>query len=211
MFKDRKQAGESLVKALEEKQIDFDVVIAVPRGGVVVAELVANHFRCPLDVVMAKKMGSPDLPDYVTGAVSPDGEVLIAERVKDLFNIEKADIDKLAEITKVSINRRLKEYRNFRPPVSVEGKRILLVDDGIVSGFTMKAAIRYLKRQKISRISIAVPLSSKTAYLNLLEEVDCLLALKVPENLYAVGQYYEDFSTVDDNKVIEILKRRKYH
>lgn len=211
MFKNRKHAGELLSVALEKTQIEFDVVIAVPRGGVLVAEVVADHFACPLDVVMAKKMGSPDLADYIAGAVSPDGEILIHERVKEIINIEEADIEKLAQRVKFSINKRLKEYRNFRAPVSIEGKKILLVDDGIVSGFTMKAAIKYLKRQKISKISIAVPLSSKTAYLNLKGEVDCLLALKIPENLYAVGQFYEDFSMVDDNEVIRILKRSKYH
>jgi putative phosphoribosyl transferase len=207
MFTNRREAGHLLARALEEKQIKFDLVLGVPRGGVAVAEVIASYFNCPLDVVMAKKIASPNWEEFALGAVAPDGEVLIHERVQKIVDVDKDTIDKLAQKVKDDIASRLGRFRGKKSPLKLEGKDILLVDDGIATGFTLKAAIRYLKRQSDGRIIVAVPVSSKNAYLNLLEEVEEFVVLIIPEEFYAVSQFYRDFTAVEDREVAAILQR----
>ncbi|HBQ25666.1 MAG TPA: phosphoribosyltransferase [Syntrophomonas sp.] len=207
MFTNRKEAGHLLARVLEDKQIEFDLVLGVPRGGVEVAEVIASYFNCPLDVVMAKKIASPSWDEFAIGAVTPDGETLISERTQKIIDIDSAIIEKLAQKVKENIDNRLKRYRGQRPPIDLQGKNILLVDDGIATGFTLKAAVKYLQRQTNGKIIVAVPVSSKNAYLNLLEEVDELITLEVPEKFYAVSQFYQDFAAVEDREVMNILKK----
>ena len=210
MFTNRKEAGHLLARTLEDKQIEFDVVLGIPRGGVAVAEVIASYFNCPLDVVMAKKIASPGWDEFAIGAVTPDGETLIPERTQKIINTDNTAMEVLAQKVKENIDGRLKRYRGYRPPLDLQGKNILLVDDGIATGFTLKAAVKYLQRQTDGKITVAVPVSSKNAYLNLLDEVDQLIALEIPDNFYAVSQVYQDFTEVEDREVIDILKR-SYH
>ncbi len=210
MFTNRKEAGHLLARTLEDKHIEFDVVLGVPRGGVAVAEVIASYFNCPLDVVMAKKIASTGWDEFAIGAVTPDGETLIPERAQKIINTDNTAMEVLAQKVKENIDGRLKRYRGYRPPLDLQGKNILLVDDGIATGFTLKAAVKYLQRQTDGKITVAVPVSSKNAYLNLLEEVDQLIALEIPDNFYAVSQVYQDFTEVEDREVIDILKR-SYH
>lgn len=209
MFKNRREAGKLLAQALENQQVDFDVVLGVPRGGVVVAEAVAEHFNRGLDVVLARKFGSPNWEEYAVGAVAPDGEVLIHERVRELIDTDVAVLTRLAEKVRYDINERLDFFRSQRPPIDLKGKKVLLTDDGIATGFTLKAAVRYLNRQDTAEVIIAVPVSSRNAYLDLAEVVDQMVVLEQPENFYAVSQIYEDFATIEDDEVVEILKRAK--
>lgn len=206
MFTNRREAGHLLARMLEERHIQFDLVLGIPRGGVAVAEVIASYFNCPLDVVMAKKIASPNWEEFAIGAVTPDGEVLIHERVQKIINVDKDTVENLAQKVKTDITSRLSRFRGQKPPLQLEGKDILLVDDGIATGFTLKAAVKYLKRQSNGKIIVAVPVSSKNAYLNLLEDVDELISLIIPEEFYAVSQYYRDFTAVEDRDVIAILK-----
>lgn len=207
MFTNRREAGHLLARTLEEKEIQFDLVLGIPRGGVAVAEVIASYFNCPLDVVMAKKIASPNWEEFAIGAVTPDGETLIHERVQKITNVDKDTVESLAQKVKADIASRLSRFRGSKPPQQLAGKNILVVDDGIATGFTLKAAIRYLKRQTEGKIIVAVPVSSKNAYLTLLEEVDQLIALVIPEEFYAVSQFYQDFTAVEDQEVITILNR----
>lgn len=209
MFKNRREAGYLLAQALEKQKVDFDIVLGVPRGGVVVAEAVAAYFDCALDVVLARKFGSPNWEEYAVGAVAPDGEILIHERVRELIDTDMAVITRLAEKVRHDINERLDFFRSQRPPIALKGRKVLLTDDGIATGFTLKAAVRYLNRQETAGVTIAVPVSSRSAYLDLAEVVDQMLVLEQPENFYAVSQFYEDFATVEDEAVVQILKRSK--
>jgi len=210
VFTNRKEAGHLLARTLEDKHIEFDVVLGVPRGGVAVAEVIASYFNCPLDVVMAKKIVSPGWDEFAIGAVTPDGETLIPERAQKIINTDSTAMEVLARKVKENIDGRLKRYRGHRPPLDLQGKNILLVDDGIATGFTLKAAVKFLQRQTDGKIIVAVPVSSKNAYLNLLDEVDQLISLETPDNFYAVSQVYQDFTEVEDREVIDILKR-SYH
>lgn len=209
MFKNRREAGYLLAQALEKQAVDFDIVLGVPRGGVVIAEVVATYFDCAMDVVLARKVVSPNWEEYAVGAVAPDGEILIHERVRDLIDTDTAIINRMAEKVRYDINEKLSFYRSQRPPIDLKGKRVLLTDDGIATGFTLKAAVRYLKRQETSGVIIAVPVSSRNAYLDLVEVVDQMIVLEQPENFYAVGQFYQDFTPVIDEIVVEIIKRAK--
>lgn len=206
MFKDRQEAGQKISATLKQISLKFDIVLAVPRGGVVVAGEIAREFQLPLDVVMAKKIGSPNLPDYAIGAIAPDGEILVHEKVVKKDRINPEEINYLANRVKKEINDRLDMYRSSKKAIDIAGKKVLLVDDGIASGFTIKAAINYLRRLKARQVYITVPVSSSSAYLDVQEAADFILVLETPDNFYAVGQFYEDFTEVEDKQVITILQ-----
>lgn len=205
MFKNRQEAGNLLAKMLREKGWGFDIVLGIPRGGVVIARQIAKQFNCPLDVILAKKIGSPSLPEYAVGAVTPDGEVLVHERLNHLWEEQRDPIHRLAQSVQKEINRQLDLFRSNRKPILLEGLQILLVDDGIVTGFTIKAAILFLKRQGVSKIRIAVPVCSQNAYRTLNKEADEILSLYIPQQMYAVSQFYEDFSDVEDGEIIDAI------
>ncbi len=205
MFKSRIDAGNRLATALEEKGCTFDVVLGIPRGGIIPARQIARRFGCPLDVVLAKKVGSPNLPEYAVGAVTPDGEILVHERLQSLWELQREPIQRMTRTVQLELNRQLDLFRNHKKAIPLYGRRALLVDDGIATGFTIKAAILYLKRQGVSYICIAAPVCSRNAYRTLSQAVDDILVLNIPEQMYAVSQFYEDFSSVEDREVIQIL------
>lgn len=206
MFKDRLEAGDMLAAALKERGCCFDIVLGIPRGGVVPARQVAQHFNCVLDVVLAKKIGSPSLPEYAVGAVTPDGEILVHDRLKSLWEQQREPIQRMAQTVQKGLNQQLEIFRSHKKAIPLDGKRILLVDDGIATGFTIKAAILYVKRQGAQTISIAVPICSRSAYRTLSKEVDDILVLHIPDQMYAVSEFYENFSNVEDQEVIRILR-----
>ncbi len=205
MFKDREEAGNLLARALQENGWKFDVVLGIPRGGIIPARQIARAVDCPLDIVMAKKMGSPSLPEYAVGAVTPDGGILVHERLRKLWEERREPIQRMAQTVQNELNRQLALFRTHTKAIPLQGKRVLLVDDGIATGFTVKAAIRYLRRQGVSEIRIAVPVCSPNAYRILQKETEAILALYVPKRMYAVGQHYHDFVSIEDREVMQIL------
>lgn len=207
MFKNRREAGYMLAEELAKNEIEFDVVLAIPRGGVVVGEIIATRFNKPLDVVMARKIGSPNWEEFAVGAVTPDGHILVHDRVKGMMDGDTDTVTRLAERVRRNIVEWLKVFRGTRPPLDLKEKRVLLVDDGIATGFTVKAAVDYILRSEAREVIIAVPVSSPGAYSHLIGEVKEVVALAVPQEFYAVGQYYDDFRSVEDQEVVEILKR----
>lgn len=206
MFKDREEAGILLARALQEEAWPFDIVLGIPRGGIIPARQVARAFARPLDVVLAKKMGSPSLPEYAVGAVAPDGDILVHERLHHLWEEQREPIQRMARTAQHELNRQLALFRSHTDALPLQGRRILVVDDGIATGFTIKAAIRYLRRQGVSEIRIAIPVCSQNAYRTLTEEADAIMALYIPERMYAVSLHYQDFGSVEDQEVIRILR-----
>jgi|SRR3989338_9235578 len=208
IFKDRQSAGKLLTKHLQEyKGTDNVVVLAIPRGGVVVAKEVASDLNLALDIIVTRKIGAPMQPELALGAVDADGEVVWDERMINDLGLKIEDLADTVKKEVEEIKRREKEYRHERPGLAklIEGKEIILVDDGIATGATTLAAVNYLKRHKAAKIVLAIPVASQEAANKLSEKVDQLIILETPEYFQAVGQFYEEFGEVTDEEVVELL------
>lgn len=199
-FTDRLEAGEKLAEELMGK---YDLVLAIPRGGVVVGKVVADRLGLPLGVVVTKKVGAPGQEELAVGAMGPDGRV-----VWDRALLERLDLntDELAAQIK-NAKLKIKNYKAKFPPSPKlrRTSKIILVDDGVATGSTMKAAVAWLRRQGVARIVVAVPVCAPEAYGQLARLADELVCLVVPEDFGAVGQFYEHFPQVTDDEVVAIL------
>lgn len=195
-----------LAEELENQGLEFDVVLAIPRGGVVQADIIARYFNKELDIILSRKIGSLGLDEPVCGAVAPDGKLIIPEQVQAAFPIDKQTYQRLAEETKKEISRQTRLFRGNRPPLSIEGRRILLVDDGIATGSTIAASVDYLKRNGAVSIIIATPVCARGTYEALLNQVDHMVVLEIPEQFFAVSQFYQDFTAVEDEEIMSLMK-----
>ena len=211
VFKDREQAGELLAEAILRKYdgtLQNPVIVAIPRGGVVVAEPIARKLKAPIELVIPRKIGAPFDEEFAVGAVTEDGSILknpYAERLNiDEDYFKRKALEELKEI-----ERRRKTYPGNKERIPLEGKDVILVDDGIATGLTVKAAILSLRKLKPNRLILAIPVMPEEKVPEFREMVDDLIVLHAPEFFAAVGQFYENFSQTTDDEVIEIL--RKYH
>ena len=213
IFRNRRHAGELLARAILER---FDgnlinpVVVAIPRGGVVVAEPVAEVLKAPIELVIPRKIGAPFNEEFAVGAVTEDGYVLLNPSVPfEALGITKDYIERKAREEIEEIERRREKYLSGFKRVPLKGRDVILVDDGIATGLTVKAAISSLKRQSPNRIILAVPVMPADKVPEFRDLVDDLIVLYAPEFFQAVGQFYQDFSQTTDEEVIEILKRNR--
>lgn len=216
IFKNRQSAGQILAKRL--KNVPADLVLAIPRGGVVVAYEIAKALKLPLDIIVTRKIGAPMQPELALGAVDGDGEVVWDENlVKDLrLKIKDLEDEVAAEVEE--IKRRERKYRHERRPLArlVEGKEIILVDDGIATGATTLAAIHFLKRHQAKKIILAVPVAGRESVDKIIKQLGGfglpagkageLVVLETPAYFHAVGQFYQDFHPVEDQEVIQLLE-----
>jgi len=202
MFTDRIDAGRLLAEKLKKYQGQAGVILAVPRGGVPVAYAVAKELGLPLDLVLTKKIGHPMNREYAIGAVSLTDSFVIPHRGVSQFYIDR-------EIK--TIRERLKEmYRKFmgdKEPESLAGKIIIVIDDGIATGNTLMGTINMLRKDRPSKIVIAVPVASESAVQKLSEVADELVVVSIPEEFYGVGAFYENFEQVSDEEVIYYLDK----
>ncbi|MBN8852059.1 MAG: phosphoribosyltransferase [Sphingobacteriales bacterium 50-39] len=202
MFTDRIEAGRLLAEKLKKYQGQAGVILAVPRGGVPVAYAVAKELGLPLDLVLTKKIGHPMNREYAIGAVSLTDSFVIPHRGVSQFYIDR-------EIK--TIRERLKEmYRKFmgdKEPESLAGKTIIVIDDGIATGNTLMGTINMLRKDRPSKIVIAVPVASESAVQKLSEVADELVVVSIPEEFYGVGAFYENFEQVSDEEVIYYLDK----
>lgn len=195
IFKDRISAGKILAERL--KNTTADLVLGIPRGGVVIAAEVAKALKLPLDIVVVRKIGDPMQEELALGAVDSDGEAVLDESLIHQFAIKKAWKE---------VKRREDEYRQDKDPINVDGKTVILVDDGIATGATTLSAIKYLQRHGAKKIILAIPVASPDVVEKLNREVDEVIALHTPEYFQAVGQFYQNFLPVSDEEVIQFLK-----
>ncbi len=205
MFLNRKHAGYLLAEELEKQDLQFDLVLAIPRGGVVAADIIARWFDKEIDIILSRKIGYPGLDVPIAGAIAPDGQVILPEKAPSFFTTDEDIFRQAVEETKTELTRQTNLYRGNRPPSSLEGRRVLLVDDGIATGSTIAASIDYLKRTGTASIIIATPVCARTAYDVLIDQVDHMVVLEVSDSLLAVGQFYQDFSAVEDEEIATIL------
>jgi putative phosphoribosyl transferase len=208
LFANREEAGRLLAEALEKyAQYDDAIVLGLPRGGVPVAYEVARRLKRPLDVFIVRKLGVPGFEELALGAIASGGvRVLNEDVVRALPNapelIEAVTVKELAEL-----ERRERNYRDGRPPPEIRGRTVILVDDGVATGATMRAAVGALRESGAARIVVAVPVGAAETcreFTGLVDEVVCLMA---PEWFRAVGQFYEHFPQVSDEEVRELLAR----
>lgn len=197
VFQNRQDAGQRLAEALGAYRGDADVVvIALPRGGVVVGAVVAKRLALPLDIVCPRKVGAPGNEEFAVGAVTETGEVLTSE-----FTLSDKSIKKEVEIAK----QRLTRYRQDRPPRDLKGKRVVIVDDGLATGLTMRAAIKTVQSEGAAEIVVAVPVGPTETVERLKRDVDAVICLLTPPNFLSVGQFYETFEQTSDEEVMALL------
>lgn len=209
MFTDRNQAGRLLADRLAHLEGADVVVLALPRGGVPVAAQVAAALAAPLDLMLVRKVGLSGHEELALGAIAgPDGaEFVINPEVAASSGLSAAEIARLAEAVRPELRRRRAAYLGTRPPVALAGKTVILVDDGIATGATMRAALQALRRAGPKRVVLAVPVAPPETLAALRAMVDELVCLETPYAFAAVGAHYASFPQVSDAEVLSLLRR----
>jgi predicted phosphoribosyltransferase len=209
LFQDRTDAGQKLARALTKYKAQHPVVLALPRGGVPVAAEVAAALDAPLDLVLVRKIGVPSQPELAMGAVTDGGEPAIVRNreIIEMCGISTEEFDAICDGELVEIERRRGRYLGDRARAEVSGRVVIIVDDGIATGATTLAAVKAVRARKPKELVLAVPVAALDTVKKLHAEVDAIVCLDTPEELGAIGYFYRDFSQVDDDQVVAILKR----
>jgi len=208
IFQDRKDGGRQLAARLTNYADRPDVlVLALPRGGVPVAFEVAKHLAAPLDIFLVRKLGVPGQEELAMGAIASGGVRVLNENVVRTLGIPDHVVDMVAAEEEREVERREREYRDGRPPVDVSGRTVILVDDGLATGSSMRVAALALRKKNPARIIVAVPAASPATCAEFEPEVDQVICAVTPEPFWAVGQWYRDFSQTTDEEVHDLLKR----
>ena len=206
-FRDRGDAGRRLAKALEGYGQEHPVVLALPRGGVSVAAEVARALRAPLDLLIVRKIGLPQQPELAMGAVV-DGQEPVIVRNEDVIRmagVTDVEFAKVRDRELAEIRRRRERYLGQRPHPELKDRVVIVIDDGIATGATMRAALRALRKRQPRRLILAVPVAAPSILAALREEADEVVCLERHEGLGAIGYYYVDFDQVSDEAVMEAL------
>ena len=207
-YRDRREAGQSLAQSLRTYGNSSEVVVlGLPRGGVAVAEKVAQSLGAPLDVILLRKLPYPPQPELAIGAVAEDGSIFINREFRNAVEQRPGSLEPIVREQMGIIRERARLYRSHRHAHTLEGKTVLLVDDGIATGATMKVAIRAVRAAGAAKVVVAVPVASPASIRELEIEADKVVCLDAPEFFYAVGQAYENFDQVTDEEVCAILDR----
>ena len=206
IFADRIDAGERLAKGLAHLAGSECVVLAIPRGGVIVGEVIARELGAPLDVVVPRKIGAPGNPELAIGAVAPGIRVLDPRMVGALGVTDRYLEREIAE-QEAEIERRQRAYRGGRPPQPVEGRVAIVVDDGVATGSTAVAALRWARARGAERVVLAVPVAPPQSLERLSAEADEVVVLETPQPFLAVGEWYRDFDQTTDEQVVSALAR----
>jgi putative phosphoribosyl transferase len=207
IFKDRKDAGRQLAEKLTHyRDKENVIVLGLPRGGVVVAYEIAGALRCPLDILIVRKIGFPGDPEFAVGAVSETGTVVVNESIVADYRVSKDYLEQEAARQKIEIAQRIALYRGGRGVPPLEGKTVILVDDGVATGATLKAAISTLKKERLGRLVVALPVASQSAERQLSVMADEWVCLDTPASFMAVGQFYTNFAQTEDEEVVAMLR-----
>jgi putative phosphoribosyl transferase len=207
-FEDRVQAGRELAGALDHLQGQDVVVLAIPRGGVEVGAEVARAHGWPLDTVIPRKIGAPGNPELGLGAIAPGVRVL-DERMVRTLGVTPEYLDREIAEQEEEIRRRAEAYRGGRPPVDISGGVAVVVDDGVATGGTASASLRWARSQGAARVVLAVPVAPREAVKRLSEDADEIVCLDTPEPFLAVGQWYLNFPQTSDDQVVTLLDQAR--
>ena len=209
IFEDRADAGRRLAERLAPLRDEAPIVLALPRGGVPVGVEISRSLGAPLDVFISRKLGAPGQPELGIGAVAQGGARVLNEDIVKQIGIPDEYIEAVTRRELREVERRLRLLRGDRPEPEVEGRTAILVDDGLATGVTARAAARALRERRPRRLVLAVPVCAPRTAGRLGPEVDDLICLHAPEDFYAVGLWYRDFEQVTDDEVVELLERAR--
>ena len=209
LFRDREDAGRRLAERLAGYRGESPIVFALPRGGVPVGYEIAHALEAPLDIFIARKLGAPGREEFGIGAVAQGGVRVLNERAVEALEIPEEYIERVAKQETEEIERRLLILRGDRPEPEVEGRTAILVDDGLATGVTARAAVEALRQRNPGRLVLAVPVCAARSVKLLRSEVDEMVCLEAPSNLMAISLWYQDFYQVGDEQVVELLERAR--
>ncbi len=209
LFHDRKDAGQKLAGALLKYKSRHPVILALPRGGVPVAAEVAESLDAPLDLILVRKIGVPTQPELAMGAVVDGAEPIVVrnEDIIELTGVSQQEFDDICKEERAEIERRRQRYLGGRDRTEIKGQVVIVIDDGIATGATMRAALMAMRKRAPQELVLAVPVAPLDTVERLHSEVDAIVCLDTPTDLGAIGYFYRDFRQVSDDEVIATLKR----
>ena len=204
-FSDRADAGRRLASRLDDRRGGDVVVLALPRGGVPVAFEVARALSAPLDVILVRKLGVPFQPELGMGAIGEGDVRVLNPEIVRMARVSPAEIDRVESAEREELARRARRYRGDRDPVDVAGRTTIVVDDGIATGSTARAACQVARAQGAARVILATPVAPPSVVPELADVADEVIALETPAHFFAIGQFYGDFSQTTDDEVVDLL------
>ena len=210
-FVDRVDAGRRLAERLRHLRGEDVVVLGLPRGGVPVAAEVARALGAPLDVIVVRKLGVPSRPELAMGAVGEDGVLVVNQRVVRGVPVNEAGFAEVERQERQEVARRARRFRGDRTRLPLAGRTALIVDDGVATGSTARAACRIARAQGAARVVLAAPVCACEVADALGDVIDEAVCLMTPERFFAVGQFYADFRPTSDGEVVELLRRGAHH
>jgi putative phosphoribosyl transferase len=206
-FKNREDAGRRLAQRLAPFRADDVVVLGLPRGGVPVAYEVALALDAPLDVIIVRKLGVPVQPELGMGALGEDGVRVLNREILDLAGIEERDLDAVERRERAEVERRSLQFRGGRARVPLDDRVVVIIDDGIATGSTARAACAVARAHGARRVVLATPVAPPAAVQELRGSADEVVVLETPEQFFAIGQWYDDFTQTPDREVTDLLER----
>jgi putative phosphoribosyl transferase len=207
MFVDRQEAGTRLAERLSGYAAAAPIVIGLPRGGVPVAAVVASALGAPLDIIVVRKLGCPWQPELGFGAVAEGGIRVMNDALVHDLDLTPEELAAVTAREEAELERRVRTYRGGRPPIAVDGRVVILVDDGLATGYTARAAVEALRRRRAAKVILAVPVASEAGASELRRHADDVVAVATPSWFLAIGEFYEDFSQTSDEDVIALLEQ----
>ena len=209
LFADRVEAGKRLASALADYVGKDGIVLAIPRGGVVVGFEIARSLGLSLDVIVPRKIGAPGNPELAIGAITEDGTIILDESLVNQLGVSRAYIKEESERQRLEIKRRLKLYRGDVPVPRLKDREVIIVDDGIATGSTMKAALASVRKSGAKTVIVAIPVGPLSTIRELERQADRVVCLYTPEPFYAISEFYENFAQIENLEVTEFLKLSK--
>ena len=205
VFRDRQAAGELLGAEVAKVELLRPVVLGLPRGGVPVAAKVAEALNAPLDVIIVRKLGVPSQPELAMGAIGENGALIVNDQILRAADVSERDLRRVESLERAELDRRLERVRSARPRESVVGRSVVIVDDGIATGATMRAAISVARANGARDVMVATPVAPPDVVDMLRSEANAVVCLSEPDPFWAVGRWYHSFDAVSDEEVLELI------
>jgi putative phosphoribosyl transferase len=206
-FSDREEAGALLAARLYGMDLEDPVVLALPRGGVAVGVPIAERLGCPLDVLVTRKIGYPEQPELGVGAIAEGGEPVFDRVLLYRLGLAEDDLDAVVDHERRELARRIEVYRGYRPLIEFGGRDVIVVDDGLATGGTARAALRAVRARAPRVLVLAVPVGASDTVQSLLGKADKVVVLAIPRRFHAVGEWYAEFEQLTDADVLRLLRR----